>query len=458
MSAEDAGLSNLQAAVRDAIAAGDARAESVARVNIAYAYLQLESPQAAPAFEEALSSVRRAQNARSEGLLSMAFAPYFADQGDPARALELAQRGEELMRNGRIGHRVLANIQLARVLYTGFADAEQAGQAVDIAASLLAEGEIMNPTDREMVIQAAGPAAKAALQAGDTARTIALMRIIDPEAAARLERQRPTTVSGLTADQHQDAAQLYRDWQSRWSSRTANPRVASLNQKALDILRWDKASARTSGSSKDAEAVCAFIEYVQAAGGRPVPPASTSLTDDDLVFVVTLASDPEFSGVVAVTVVFELVAASASSPALVGRCYRLAAAIGHERRPPAETLALLQRADAVLADGADEGLHAEVVNEIAVCLLNLRQATPALQAAQRATTLSQRAREGRLERMARGNVANALLQLQRIAEALQTFEQLARDQDGAGETDMADISRQNIDACRNYLRARGEAV
>jgi hypothetical protein len=81
-----------------------------------------------------------------------------------------------------------------------------------------------------------------------------------------------------------------------------------------------------------------------------------------------------------------------------------------------------------------------------------------LQAAERATVLSQRAREGRLERMARGNVANALLQLQRIAEALQTFEELARDQDAAGERDMADISRQNIEACRNYLRTRGQAV
>ena len=400
MSAQDEGLSSLEGALREAVAAGDPRAESVARVNIAYALLQIGSPNAERAFEEALSSVRRAQNPRSEGLLSMAFAPYFADQGDPSRALELAQRGEELMRHGRIGHRVLANIQLARVLYRGFADGEPAGQAVDIAVSLLADGEIMNPTDRAMVIQAAGPAAKAALEAGDMSRTLALMCIIDPAAADRLAEQRPTT-AGLTGTQRQDATQLFTAWQRRFTAAASDSRVADMNRKAADILKWDQARARSSGSSKNADAVCAFIERVQAAaGGRQTVAAASSLTDDDLVFVVTLATDAAFNRVVPATVVFELVGASASSPALVGRCYRLAAAIGHERRAPAETLTLLQRADAALASGEDDALHAEVVNEIALCLLNLRQASPALQAAERATVLSQRARESRLERMA----------------------------------------------------------
>jgi tetratricopeptide (TPR) repeat protein len=463
MSAQDATMAGLEDALRQAIAAGDARAESVARVNIACAYLQLESPKAGPAFEAALSSTRRAQNARSEGILSMAFAPYFVDRGDAARALELAQRGEQIMRNGRIGHRVLANIQLARVLYTAFSDADQAGRAVDVAIALLGEGEIMNTTDREVVLQAAAQAARSALQADDTNRALALMRVIDPDAAARLERQRqhPRPPSGLSAAQRSDATQLYTAWRARFSS-SASPRVTKMQRTATELIKWDQARARRSGPSKNADAVCAFIERTQSVtSGTPIAAAAaqpTALTDDDLVFVLTLAADDTFKSIVPSWVIFELVGASAKDAALVGRCYRLAAAIGHDQRPPADTLALFQRADAALANGADNALQAEVANEMAVCFLNLRQAPAALKAAERASALAQRTRQDSLERMARGNVANALLQLQRVAEALHIFEALARDQDVAGEGDMAQITRQNIEGCRAFLRARGQAV
>jgi hypothetical protein len=462
MSAQDATMAGLEEALRQAIAAGDGRAESVARVNIACAYLQLGSPKADAAFEAALSSVRRAQNARSEGILSMAFAPYFADRGDAARALQLAQRGEQVARNGRIGHRVLANIQLARVLYTAFSDADQAGRAVDVAMALLGEGEIMNATDREVVHQAAAEGARAALQADDMNRALALMRVIDPAGADRLERQRPKPAAGLTAAQRKDATQLYAAWQARFSS-SANPRVTKLNHSATELLKWDQAGARRSGSSRNADAVCAFIERTQsvATGKTTIAAAAaqrSALTDDDLVFVLTLATDEALKSLVQAWVIFELVGASASDAALVGRCYRLAAAIGHEQRPPAETLALFQRADAALANGADDALQAEVANELAVCFLNLRQAPAALKAAERASALAKRTRQGSLERMARGNVANGLLQLQRVADALHIFEALARDQDAAGERDMAQITRQNIEGCRAYLRTRGQAV
>ena len=68
-----------------------------------------------------------------------------------------------------------------------------------------------------------------------------------------------------------------------------------------------------------------------------------------------------------------------------------------------------------------------------------------------AAELSERAGNGSLARMARGNVANALLQLRRIREALAIFEALAHDQAEAGETEMASISLQNVEACRTYL-------
>jgi hypothetical protein len=304
MSAHDSGLSSLESTLRDATTAGDARAESVARVNIACAYLQLESPKAGRAFDEALSSVLRAQNPRSEGILSMAFAPYFADRGDASRALELAQRGEQIMRNGRIGHRVLANIQLARVLYTAFSDSEQAGQAVDVAVSLLGQGEIMNPVDREVVIEAAGPAAKAALQSGDITRALALMSIVDPDTADRLERQRPRASAGLSAGPRNDATQLYTAWQGRFATGASNPRVADMNRKAIEIIKWDQERARRSGSSKNVDAVCSFIERAQAVstGQQTMAAAAAApripLTDDDLVFVIALAADSAFNGIV----------------------------------------------------------------------------------------------------------------------------------------------------------------
>ena len=54
--------------------------------------------------------------------------------------------------------------------------------------------------------------------------------------------------------------------------------------------------------------------------------------------------------------------------------------------------------------------------------------------------------------MARGNVANALLQMKRVPEALRIFEVLERDQLAAGERQMAQVTHQNIEACRSLLR------
>jgi len=459
MSENDQMLASLQGVLNTAIRAGDAREESIARVNIACAYLQLGSPQAGQAFEDALSAVHRAQNTRSEGILSMAFAPFFLENGNASRALELAQRGEEVMRQGRIGHRVLANIQLARVLYAGFSDPDQAGQAVDAAVTLLGDGEISNPTDRQVVVEAAGQTARAALDAGDMNRALALMRIVDPAAARRLEQQRPQPNKGLTAAQREDVSRLYAAWQSRFAG-GADARIAKMSGTAAELLKWDTAKARKSGASKNGDAVRALVERVQAAAadrtiGAAAAAARLPLKDDDVVFVVTLAGDERLKEVVPGWAVFEIAGAAATDPSLVGRCFRLAAAIGSEQRPPAGTLALLQRAEAALARGADDALQAEVTNEMAVCYLNLADGDSALKAAKRASTLASQTGQNGLERMARGNIANALLRLQRVKDALDMFESLERDQKAAGEREMAQITRQNIEGCRAYLAKRG---
>jgi len=458
MNETDRALAGLRATLNQAIAARDATAESVARVNIACAYLQLESPQALPAFEEALASVRRAQNPRSEGLLSMAFAPYFLEIGDPGRALELAQRGEELARRGRRGHRILSLIQLARVLYAGFADPEQAGKAVDLALSLLGEGEIAEATDREFVIRAAGPAAMAAVQAGDTDHAIALAAIVDPAAAAALKKKAAPEPTRLNDAQRKELAGLYGHWRSRFSAgKPGDARIAELGRKAVEILHWDQARAHRSGNSGDAAAVSAFVERVGAVGSlaQSMDSARTApspVTDDDMVFAVALATDRHFNTLLPAWAVFELVGHRAKDRALAGRCLRLAGAMGGDERDPHERLKLFEAADQALSQGADDPLRAEVVNEIAVCQLNLRQPQAALAAAERAAALATKSAQPGLGRMARGNVANALLGLGRIADALKIFEALERDQLAAGERDMAGITRQNIDACRAYLR------
>ena len=458
MNETDRALAGLRATLNQAIAARDATAESVARVNIACAYLQLESPQALPAFEEALASVRRAQNPRSEGLLSMAFAPYFLEIGDPGRALELAQRGEELARRGRRGHRILSLIQLARVLYAGFADPEQAGKAVDLALSLLGEGEIAEATDREFVIRAAGPAAMAAVQAGDVDHAIALAAIVDPAAAAALKKKAAPEPTRLNDAQRKELAGLYGHWRSRFSAgKPGDARIAELGRKAVEILHWDQARAHRSGNSGDAAAVSAFVERVGAVGSLAksmdaARSAPSPVTDDDMVFAVALATDRQFNALLPGWAVFELVGHRAKDRALAGRCLRLAGAIGGDERDPHERLKLFEAADHALSQGADDPLRAEVANEIAVCQINLRQPQAALAAAEQAAALATKSAQPGLGRMARGNVANALLGLGRIADALKIFETLERDQLAAGERDMAGITRQNIDACRAYLR------
>jgi tetratricopeptide (TPR) repeat protein len=463
MTQHDAAMAPLFSALKEALDAGDVRAASVARVNIACAYLQLEAPEALPAFEEALAAVRQAQNARSEGILSMAFAPYFIEQGDPARALELARRGEAIARRGRRGHRVLSLLQLARVLYQGFSDPDQAGQAVDGALAAYAEGAITHSVDQEMVLRAAAQAALAAVQAGDTERALALTRVVDPATAERIERQHPQPAAGPTPPQRQDVTRLYPQWTTRLRSpKGVDPRIAEMTRKTREMLRWDDDRARRSGSSGNAESVCAFVERVNAvaeghqtmdaAAGMPAAP----LTDDDLVFAVGLAADPGFKSLLPAFAVFELVGRGATDRALAGRCLRLAAAIGHESRDPREGLRLFQRADAALADGADDALRAEVVNEMAVCYLNLRQPQPAMMAATLAAELAERTGQPHVGRMALGNAANALLGLGRVAEALELFQGLEREQTAAGEHQMAAVTRQNIEACRAYLEQQGQ--
>jgi hypothetical protein len=451
-------LEGLKATVNQAIVARDVRAESVARVNLACAYLQMELPEARGAFDEAMTAVRRAQNPRSEGILSMAFAPWFVDHGDPARALELAQRGEELTRTGRLGHRALSHIQLARVLYQGFADTEQAGAAVDKVVAELSDEQIENPTDRTVVIAAAGQAALAAVQAGDAQRALALMRIIDPQAASKLAQQNARPVAKkLTAAQREELTRLYTQWGARLSSRKpADARVIEMARKARDMLNWNDARARDDGAGGNSGAVCDFVDLIQsvAAGARSIEEAAAEdaeLWDDDLVFVVMLATDPRFNGLLPGWAVFELAGENASDSALAGRALRLAAAIGADQRDPRTILSLLERADKRLDGGVDDALHAEVANEIAVCHLNLRQPQPALQAAYRAANYAALSRAEAIGRMARGNLANAMLQLQLIAEALTVFEVLERDQIAARENDMAAVTRQNIEACRAYL-------
>jgi len=456
---DDPTLHALDKALKLALDSGNAQAESVARVNIACVYLQMESPSTLGVFEEALASVRRAQNTRSEAILSMYFAPWFVEKGDPGRALELAKRGEEIAKRGRKGHRVLSLLQLARVLYTGFSDPDQAGQAVDTAVRELTEGEIRNDTDKQVVLEAAGEAAKAALEAGDMDRTLALARIVDPAAADRIAAQRPAANVGLSPKQGDALDALYREWQDRHRAHPT-PRVAELDRKTAEMLRWDPARALESGSSGEASAVRAFAERVHAvaAGALSMEDAAADsaapLTDDDLVFCLALATDTDFNSVLPAWAVFQLVAEAATDPALAGRCFRLVAAVGHQQRDPRETMNLLRRADTVLDDGVDDALRAEVVNEMAVCQLNLQRPEPALKAAQRASLLARSAGADHMERMARGNAANALLQLQRVEDALRIFEQLAPDQEAAGELDMAQITHQNIEGCRAFLRQR----
>ena len=449
-------LDDLDSALRLAIDAGDARAESVARVNLACAALQMDSPDAGVLFEEALSAVRRAQNPRSEGILSMMFGPWLVEQGDPVRGLELARRGEEIMRRGRSGQRVLSLIQLARVLYTGFEDAEEAGAAVDAAVAVLAEGPITHPTDRAVVEQTAAHAAKAALEAHDMDRTLALTRIIDPETADRLSRATRPSDPGLSDGQNDEIESLCRSW-SRRHDTEPDARVATMAGKIEDLLGWTEARARAAGVSGGSDAVRALVDRARAVAlqtvtvGDAASADAPAVSDDDVVFVLALGTDPGWNTTLPAWATFELAGETAGDPALAARCFRLAAAIGHQQRDPRESRRLFQRAEALLAPGVDDALLAEVVLEVSVCELNLGRAEPALSAAQRAVELARRVGNDRLGRMAQGNVANAFLQLRRVPEALEIFEQLEAEQRAAGETDMAQVSRQNIEACREFL-------
>jgi hypothetical protein len=270
-------------------------------------------------------------------------------------------------------------------------------------------------------------------------------------------KQKRPQAPRLSDAQRSEMAGLYGHWRARFSGKSGDARVAELSRKAGEMVHWDEAKARRSGNSGDAAGVAAFVERVGAVAGRAqsmeaARSAPSPVTDDDMVFAVALATDRHFNALLPGWAVFELVGHRAKDRALAGRCLRLAGAIGGDERDPHERLKLFEAADQALSQGADDPLRAEVVNEIAVCQLNLRQPQAALAAAERAAALATKCGLHGFGRMARGNVANALLGMGRIADALKIFEGLERDQLAAGERDMAGITRQNIDACHAYLR------
>ena len=112
---------------------------------------------------------------------------------------------------------------------------------------------------------------------------------------------------------------------------------------------------------------------------------------------------------------------------------------------------MYQLADIRLATGANDALRAEIWNETAILLAGQGRYEEARNRADAARSLALSSGASQIASMALGNKAWVLMQEQDFMAALKAFEELAREQEAAGDLANLDITRQNIEICRQQL-------
>ena len=107
----------------------------------------------------------------------------------------------------------------------------------------------------------------------------------------------------------------------------------------------------------------------------------------------------------------------------------------------------------MIAGGANDALRAEVWNETAIILASHGRFDEGRERAEAAHELALSSGASQIASMALGNLAWNLMQQQNFVDALRAFEQLARDQEAAGDLSNLDITKQNIAICRRNLQS-----
>lgn len=227
------------------------------------------------------------------------------------------------------------------------------------------------------------------------------------------------------------------------------------------LFDWSDANARNSTPSKD-------IREPASAGGPAglyalaektaqsaigFDEASTlarelAVGDDDVMFLVVFSAKSQHADGNTAGAMMQLAAMTMDDDAVAAKLCRTLAAMSSD----AEYQSMMyQLADIRLATGANDALRAEIWNETAILLAGQGRYEEARNRADAARSLALSSGASQIASMALGNKAWVLMQEQDFMAALKAFEELAREQEAAGDLANLDITRQNIGICRQQL-------
>lgn len=270
----------------------------------------------------------------------------------------------------------------------------------------------------------------------------------------------------MSDDRIDDLLAVWREY--RPAGRVANharlpERIGGLATSVNELFGWSdkrakaaasvsKASTSPPSSGGPAGLLClaeAFGRGELAAGVAQNAAAELDLADDDVMFLVAFCSkDPIHSDPGTAGAIMHLAGMTVRDDALGAKLLRTLAALG---RDPTQQFELLRNADARLENGDDDALRAEVWNELAILLVSSGQFNEGYELASSARQLAASAGADRIASMALGNMAWSLMQDRRFSEAKELFEQLAVEQEQAGDFRGLEATRSNLELCRQQL-------
>jgi tetratricopeptide (TPR) repeat protein len=240
-------------------------------------------------------------------------------------------------------------------------------------------------------------------------------------------------------------------------------RIRELASSVDELFGWTDQRAAASaaprkvpGSAPSAGGPAGLLQLAEAVGRGQMDPqiaqnaaAGLDVADDDVVFLTAFCGkDPDYRDGATAGAIMLLGGAIVRDDALGGKLLRTLAALGKDRQ---QQYALLQKAEARLAGGADDSLRAEVWNELAILLGSAGQNEAAATLAAAARELATTVGAHHVASMALGNMAWLLMQERRWSKAVELFEQLEEEQRLAGDSRGLDITRANLEACRQQM-------
>ena len=247
----------------------------------------------------------------------------------------------------------------------------------------------------------------------------------------------------------------------RLSGTTLSAELQDLAHAANDLFDWGDANARNSTPSKDIRESASTggpaglysLAEKTAQSAIGFDEASTlakelAVGDDDLMFLVVFSAKSQYADGNTAGAMMQIAASTLDDDAVAAKLWRTLAAMTSDAGYQST---LYQLADMRLAFGANNALRAEIWNETAILLAGQGRYEEARNRADAARSLALSSGASQIASMALGNKGWVLMQEQDFMAALKAFEELAREQEAAGDHANLGITRQNIEICRQQL-------